>query len=518
MTVAIYRTATGWGCRIRCGGDIRPRVNIPDMPEAEAQSRADRMAAMAQALSAAGKGPECKVILGRAASAKTEAMFREAEQEAREIVAAAGVIAKPREPKTFRDVANLWTSGELHRRFPKRMKEKGESSMAASRGKLEKLCAVVGSVPIAKFSVVDAERALAALPASLEPITYRQYALTIGRVLKLAAFPLQLIERSPLPEGWLPAGAPSRAFQLIYPDEDAQLVSCRMVSLVHRLLWGFLCREGMRPEEAMRLVWDDLDLERGTVRLDKNKTRRPRSWRLGDDVVQALTLFRLTHTGDRLFAAAGSLDRLAAHLRADLLTAGVVRRELHETTKERRRLRAHDLRGAFATVAMASGHAPNEAWVMRRTGHTTSSMLATYSREIAHGREIGLSWFGPLDVLAYPDQTRAKTRKLPANAAGPQSPPWTSNRNEPARSEAFSAVAESPTAPKRGAGPAGLSTPGQEVELTLARAVEMAIKAEQWDLAMHLTRELGERRRARESQPGVASLDAARRRKSGDEK
>ena len=49
-------------------------------------------------------------------------------------------------------------------------------------------------------------------------------------------------------------------------------MACAAVALSDRLFYGFLTREGMRAGEAIRLQWRDLDLERGTVSLDVNKT------------------------------------------------------------------------------------------------------------------------------------------------------------------------------------------------------------------------------------------------------
>ncbi len=80
--------------------------------------------------------------------------------------------------------------------------------------------------------------------------------------------------------------------------------------------------------------------------------------------------------GDGL--AALVTDHLAEVLRDDLLAAGVDRPELHETTAARRQMNVHDLRGVFVTTSMATGR--TEAWIQRRTGHTTSAMLARYRR------------------------------------------------------------------------------------------------------------------------------------------
>ena len=48
----------------------------------------------------------------------------------------------------------------------------------------------------------------------------------------------------------------------------------------------------MHEGEALTLTWADLDLTRGAVRLDKNKTDDPRAWALNPSVAAALRLYR----------------------------------------------------------------------------------------------------------------------------------------------------------------------------------------------------------------------------------
>jgi integrase len=48
----------------------------------------------------------------------------------------------------------------------------------------------------------------------------------------------------------------------------------------------------MRKEEALALTWSDVDLERGAVRLDENKTDDPRAWALDPSVTKALAWWR----------------------------------------------------------------------------------------------------------------------------------------------------------------------------------------------------------------------------------
>lgn len=55
---------------------------------------------------------------------------------------------------------------------------------------------------------------------------------------------------------------------------------------------GFLAREGCRLGEALALTWDAVDLKRGTLRLDTNKTDDPRMWVLDPGVAAALREWR----------------------------------------------------------------------------------------------------------------------------------------------------------------------------------------------------------------------------------
>ncbi|MGA3124969.1 MAG: tyrosine-type recombinase/integrase, partial [Polyangiaceae bacterium] len=74
--------------------------------------------------------------------------------------------------------------------------------------------------------------------------------------------------------------------------------ACRAVPLVRRLFFGVLEREGMRREEAADLRWSDVDLARGVVRLDENKTDDPRAWALDAGVAAALGIWRSRFQAD----------------------------------------------------------------------------------------------------------------------------------------------------------------------------------------------------------------------------
>jgi integrase len=66
----------------------------------------------------------------------------------------------------------------------------------------------------------------------------------------------------------------------------------------------------------------------------------------------------------------------AARFRADLKLALITRPELFETTDTRLRIRIHDTRTTFSTLALANG--ATETYVQDRTGHRSSQQINGY--------------------------------------------------------------------------------------------------------------------------------------------
>lgn len=93
-------------------------------------------------------------------------------------------------------------------------------------------------------------------------------------------------------------------------------------------------------------------------------------------------------------------DKLAEQLRNDLKASGVTRAKLFEASTHRMRLRAHDLRGTFVTLALANGR--TEAWVATRTGHGSTQMISLYKSEAMTAEELNLGQLSPLH-LAIPE-------------------------------------------------------------------------------------------------------------------
>ncbi|WP_437692795.1 tyrosine-type recombinase/integrase [Sorangium sp. So ce176] len=173
-----------------------------------------------------------------------------------------------------------------------------------------------------------------------------------------------------------------------------------MVPLCFRIYYGFLTREGMRADEAGTLEWSDVDLDRGAVVLDENKTDDPRAWALSPDVVRALRAYRELWPDNRRVFVGPKCDPLpgchgAERFREHLQRAGVDRPELFETTESRLNIRLHDTRATFITIKLANGR--TETWISDRTGHKSSGQIHHYKRAARKIAELGLGDFAPLD-------------------------------------------------------------------------------------------------------------------------
>jgi len=329
-----------------------------------------------------------------------------------------GLAGAPRAPRgglTVAELAKDWTTGKLAELYPDHVRVKKTSNGDARIFEwLNKVRMSDGSAfgdrVVAEVTLDDCDHVMSALPDTLEAsASRRHYGQALRKLLVYAVYPLRLLPAVPIPKGWLPKIRNDKAKGWIYPSEDAALMAYQEMPIARRLFYGLLVREGLRVNEALELGWPDLDLDRGVLRLDTNKTDDPRSWVLGDDVVRALEAWRRlrgrkAEKSPRVFPKAlmGKNASLARRLREGLTLAGVKRPELTVPKPGRILLRAHDLRGSFVTLALAAGR--TEAWVTDRTGHRSSTMIYAYKRAARTAAELGLGWFAPLDE-AIPELT-----------------------------------------------------------------------------------------------------------------
>lgn len=406
-TPEVFQGTDGlWRTRITLEGRRRQVFALPlCKTEQAAEKRALAMSSIARKMRTCGAVAKLVDILSMAAVAK-EGKPWDAICSAVDTLCSGQVAAIHTTP-TFREFGEQWTSGRLHKRYPDHVKEINHTDNIQRLR--EHVYPIIGDLQIDKITLTEADIVMQSIPDKLSPATRRHVAQVMRRVLELAVFPARLIPSNPLPKGYLPKLTSSKkASAYLYPSEDKQLLTCDKIPFSRRLLWGLLAREGLRAEEAGALRWLDLDLTQGIIHLDENKTDDPRSWALDESVARTLRAVRsmrdIEPQDALVFAYEAhtiSTQNLARQLRRDLVKAGINRPALFESTKSRLRMRAHDLRATFITLALAAGK--SETWVADRTGHTTSAMINRYRRQARSAAEVRLGWLLPLDELLAHD-------------------------------------------------------------------------------------------------------------------
>jgi integrase len=422
----------GFRTRIRYGANQRKRFTIKLLDRTAAAKRETELRALAHMLTQAGHSAQAPVILRNAAEADA-ARFTEIKKLA-EGLCAGRFVPKPK-AMTVRELGELWTEGKLHDQYPDQVRVKATADDDESRLKRH-VYPIIGPLSLTDVTLEDLERVMRELkraprrgekadqrkgePPALSGATRQQVARLLVRLFNLAVYPVKALERSPIPKGFVPKLKGTKARAMLYPAEERSLLERTAIPLERRLLWGMLAREGMRLGEALNLSLADLDLDRGAVRLDKNKTDDPRAWALDPSVAMALSVYLKTFrpkviTSDALFVDEQGKpfqrEGLAEQLRLDLEATGLKakRPELFESSEQRLRIRVHDLRGVFVTVNLANGK--SEAWISDRTGHRSSQMINRYRRLARTFDELDAGELAPLDD-ALPELKAARASAL----------------------------------------------------------------------------------------------------------
>lgn len=533
----LEKTSEGYRLRLRYGKGLRGRFLIRLTDEAAAERRAVKLRELAELLASAGHSAEAPIILRKAAAVQSDRDFAEAVRVAEDLCKASPKAIKRLQARslTFRELGEQWTDERLHARFPDQIKKKKTHEHDAAR--LENhVYPVIGSKTVASITLDDCEEVMRRLPAELSPLTRRNVGHLVARLLKLAVYPLRIIEASPIPAGFLPNRGAKKALACLYPDEDRRLLACTDVPFCFRLLWGFLTREGMREGEAFTLTWDCLDLKRGACRLDQNKTDDPRAWALDPGTAEALRRYKAhfrptAEPSDLVFqdpqgrphTKFGAAELLRGHLRA--IGLADERPELFESTAQRKQIRVHDLRGTFVTVSLANDK--TESWISDRTGHRSSAMINNYKRVARGFQELDVGTLSPLDS-ALPElralaSAAASDQPLPVGG-GPEvgqrseiqqkmrRPQGDSNRDPVSPTPPDGVISrklDTPSSTTAHGGPpetVGVGQPLAQVdpiEAALAEALLRASRDGAWDAAQALVDELRARRSAR---AGVVDL------------
>lgn len=404
MKAYLDRTVWRVKARVRPGeqGRLTLAINVPTSDEAGAQARSALLDELLEGMRQAGQPADLledvvKKLCALPAGDELDAHVRFVRSKL-----VTGAYTRSDKSLTVQQLGEAWTSGKLAREHKDHIKAKRSADQDERHLRLY-VYEQIGDVPVVAVTLDHLDAVMAKLPEHLGASSRRHVAQVMSTLLKIAVYPLRLIKASPVPKLFLPK-VPRSTFTFLYPSEEARLLGCTAVPFLRRLAYGILAREGMRKEELAALRWRDLDLDHGVLSLAYHKTSDEtgaRAWRLGDDVRQTLLLWRPEGAqGDDLVLPGLATNNLAKQLRQDLQSAGVSRPELFEGQGSRRRLRAHDLRATFVTLALACGR--SESWVADRTGHTSGETMARYRRGARTASELELGWLAPL-VSALPE-------------------------------------------------------------------------------------------------------------------
>lgn len=395
--------------RLRAGGGKQLRLTIATRDADAAQRRIERLEQMSHALIAKGLMKSAAFLLKKAAAQASDEAFDLCLQTATSL--APRTESKSSKPRTFQDLGELWTSGELHRLYPDNVKLK------ASSDDDERLLGwhyrTIGGVLLTEFATEHYWMAMRNLPATaVRPMTRLHYAQVIAKVLRLAVFPVEAIPLYPLPvKNLMPVVVKGEiAFPYLFPDEDLALMSrvpatfpklqARVDAdwyLVARAFFGVLNREGMRIDECLGMTWRLQDFRHGIINIGPRKNGLTGSWPAAEGTLEALEVLRDRFGGEGPFDRLPKDEKWAWRLRQMLLAAGQDRHALHHGGEGRRRLRGHDTRSTFVTLRLAQGW--SEGKVSLRTGHMSSEMINTYRRQMESVRELGyVNFLTPLDV------------------------------------------------------------------------------------------------------------------------
>lgn len=282
---------------------------------------------------------------------------------------------------------------------------KGQVAAADTRGRLRKwVYPVIGKMPIGAVRRTDLEAVVRNLDAAVS--AGRISAKTAGNawgdvtsMFKQACQSkdvlLKVREDDPTEKVLGPDEGIDKEKPILFADEALRLLSCEQIPVARRRIYAFAIYIAARSNEIAALTAGDFDLVHNTVTISRQrdrrtdgdkrtKTKRTRVTSIEPELrplVEALIAERPT---GRLFSAEEmpADEERAAQLRADLLTAGVLRRELHrDDDPQRLPMWFHHLRDTGLCWMAIRGDDPLR--IQWRGGHTD---FKTTQRYIAQGR------------------------------------------------------------------------------------------------------------------------------------
>ena len=227
----------------------------------------------------------------------------------------------------------------------------------------------IGMKPINEISRKDIESVMAdMLQWNVKPVTVREYLSVLRTVLRWCT---NEGFRGPVDFPKLPP-AKYEKFIPPTPEERRAILNNASPHIVRVIVLGAQCGVRVGPCELLQLTWDDVDLERGVLRVHGAKKNPDAPWREVPIRRSLLPVFRQWQAED---AAQG--NGYLVHYKGGPIRR--IWRAWHNTLRRAgitRRLRPYDLRHAFGTEMVAAG--VDVGTVASLMGHSNPTMLLTH--------------------------------------------------------------------------------------------------------------------------------------------
>jgi len=233
----------------------------------------------------------------------------------------------------------------------------------------------------------------------------------------------------------------SKARQWLYPEELSALLACERVPVRWRRIYALTTYLCLRAGELGALEAEDVDLQRGRVRVDKamardtkeigpTKTEDTRVLDVPKNILPLLQQLLIEVGGRGRLLALPPFEDLAANLRDHIARAGIIRRELTDSSKTSVRLRFHDLRATgISYLAMLPEMTGFD--IRDYAGHTELSTTDKYVRRGRKARDSVAAPFGPIppSLLDVPIGNDRISTPLPSNVSTLKKKVWRPQRD-----------------------------------------------------------------------------------------
>lgn len=272
---------------------------------------------------------------------------------------------KEEEPQESQEVLTLEGVYFLYLKQKQFNKSSLQWQMKTMRYPLSKL----GEKPIGSITRKDIEAVMSEmLQWDVKPVTVREYLSVLRTVLRWCTS-----------EGFcdpvdFPKLPPAKYEKFIppTPEEIRAILSNASPHVVRVIILGSQCGVRVGPCELFKLTWNDVDLERGVLRVHGAKKNLNAPWREVPIRQSLLPVFRKWQAEDvpqgndyLVHYNGGPVRRIWRAWRNTLRRAGITRR-----------LRPYDLRHAFGTEMVAAG--VDVGTVASLMGHSNPTMLLTH--------------------------------------------------------------------------------------------------------------------------------------------